>query len=65
MDPLYDDAVRIVIETRKSSISYIQSRLRVGYTRAARIVEEMEKSGLVGPLESNGTREILIPSAKD
>ena len=64
-DPLYDEAVQIVIETRKSSISYIQRRLRVGYNRAARIVEEMEKSGLVGPLESNGTREILIPSAKD
>ena len=61
MDPLYDEAVRIVIETRKSSISYIQRRLKVGYNRAARIVEEMEKSGLVGPLESNGSREILIP----
>jgi S-DNA-T family DNA segregation ATPase FtsK/SpoIIIE len=61
MDLLYDEAVRIVIETRKSSISYIQRRLKVGYNRAARIVEEMEKSGLVGPLESNGNREILIP----
>jgi len=61
IDPLYDEAVRIVIETRKSSISYIQRRLKVGYNRAARIVEEMEKSGLVGPLESNGSREILIP----
>ena len=61
LDPLYDEAVRIVIETRKSSISYIQRRLKVGYNRAARIVEEMEKSGLVGPLESNGSREILIP----
>jgi DNA segregation ATPase FtsK/SpoIIIE, S-DNA-T family len=59
MDPLYDEAVRIVTETRKASISYIQRRLRVGYNRAARIVEEMERSGLVGPLESNGSREIL------
>jgi DNA segregation ATPase FtsK/SpoIIIE, S-DNA-T family len=59
MDPLYDEAVRIVTETRKASISYIQRRLRVGYNRAARIVEEMESSGLVGPLESNGSREIL------
>lgn len=59
MDPLYDEAVRIVTETRKASISYIQRRLKVGYNRAARIVEEMENSGLVGPLESNGQREIL------
>ena len=65
MDPLYDEAVRIVIETRKSSISYIQRRLKVGYNRAARIVEEMEKSGLVGPLESNGSREILIPPSTE
>ena len=65
-DPLYDDAVRIVTETRKASISYIQRRLKVGYNRAARMVEEMENSGLVGPLESNGSREVLAgppPSA--
>jgi len=59
IDPLYDEAVRIVTETRKASISYIQRRLKIGYNRAARIVEEMESSGLVGPLESNGSREIL------
>jgi DNA segregation ATPase FtsK/SpoIIIE, S-DNA-T family len=59
MDPLYDEAVRIVTETRKASISYIQRRLKVGYNRAARIVEEMENSGLVGPLGSNGSREVL------
>ena len=59
MDPLYDEAVQIVTETRKASISYIQRRLRVGYNRAARIVEEMERSGLVGPLGSNGSREVL------
>ncbi len=58
MDPLYDEAVRIVTETRKASISYIQRRLKIGYNRAARIVEEMESSGLVGPLESNGSREV-------
>jgi DNA segregation ATPase FtsK/SpoIIIE, S-DNA-T family len=58
MDPLYDEAVRIVTETRKASISYIQRRLKVGYNRAARIVEEMEKSGLVGPNE-NGSREVF------
>ena len=58
-DPLYDEAVRIVTETRKTSISYIQRRLKIGYNRAARLVEEMEASGLVGPLEANGSREIL------
>ncbi len=59
MDPYYDEAVRIVTETRKASISYIQRRLKIGYNRAARIVEEMESSGLIGPLESNGSREIF------
>ena len=58
-DPLYDEAVRIVTESRKSSISYLQRRLKIGYNRAARIVEEMEASGLVGPLEANGNREIF------
>ena len=61
VDLLYDEAVRIVTETRKTSISYIQRRLKIGYNRAARIVEEMEASGLVGPLEANGSREILAP----
>lgn len=59
LDPLYDEAVRIVTETRKASISYVQRRLKVGYNRAARIIEEMENSGLVGPLESNGSREVI------
>ena len=58
-DPLYDEAVRIVTESRKASISYIQRRLKIGYNRAARIVEDMETSGLVGPLEANGVREVL------
>jgi S-DNA-T family DNA segregation ATPase FtsK/SpoIIIE len=58
-DPLYDEAVKIVTESRKASISYIQRRLKVGYNRAARMVEEMERSGLVGPLETNGSREVL------
>jgi len=61
MDPLYDEAVRIVTETRKASISYIQRRLKIGYNRAARMVEEMEQSGVVSPLESNGSREVLAP----
>lgn len=59
LDPLYDEAVRIVTETRKASISYVQRRLKVGYNRAARIIEEMEKSGLVGPLESSGSRAVI------
>jgi S-DNA-T family DNA segregation ATPase FtsK/SpoIIIE len=58
-DPLYDEAVRIVTQERKSSISYIQRRLKIGYNRAARMIEDMERSGLVGPLEANGNREIL------
>jgi len=62
-DPLYDQAVQVVMETRKASISGVQRRLKIGYNRAARMVESMEAAGLVGPLQSNGTREILIPAA--
>ncbi len=58
-DARYDEAVRIVTESRKASISYVQRRLKIGYNRAARIIEQMEASGLVGPLEANGSREIL------
>ena len=58
-DPLYDEAVRIVTETRKASISGVQRRLKIGYNRAARLVEAMEAAGLVGPLQSNGSREIF------
>ena len=64
-DVLYDQAVQIVIETKKASISGVQRRLKIGYNRAARMVESMEAAGLVGPLESNGTREILISSVND
>jgi len=60
-DPLYDQAVAIVTETRKASISYVQRRLKVGYNRAARMVEEMENSGVVSAVQSNGTREVLAP----
>lgn len=60
IDPLYDEAVSIVTETRKASISYIQRRLRIGYNRAARIIEEMESSGVVSSIEPNGNREILV-----
>jgi S-DNA-T family DNA segregation ATPase FtsK/SpoIIIE len=57
-DPLYDEAVRIVTETRKASISGVQRRLKIGYNRAARLVEAMEAAGLVGALQPNGSREI-------
>lgn len=60
-DPLYDQAVRIVTESRKASISGVQRRLKIGYNRAARMVEAMEASGIVGPLESNGSREVIAP----
>jgi S-DNA-T family DNA segregation ATPase FtsK/SpoIIIE len=60
-DPLYDEAVRIVTETRRASVSGVQRRLKIGYNRAARLVESMETAGLVGPLQSNGSREVLAP----
>ena len=61
-DALYDEAVKIVVSERKPSISYVQRRLKIGYNRAARLIEAMEAAGLVGPLQSNGGREILVPS---
>ncbi|MBI5611955.1 MAG: DNA translocase FtsK 4TM domain-containing protein [Gammaproteobacteria bacterium] len=60
-DPLYDEALKIVTESRRASISSVQRRLRIGYNRAARLIEEMEKSGVVGPVQSNGSREVLAP----
>ena len=60
-DPLYDEALRIVTETRRASISGVQRRLRIGYNRAARLIEEMERSGVVGELQPNGQREVLAP----
>jgi DNA segregation ATPase FtsK/SpoIIIE, S-DNA-T family len=62
-DPLYDQVVEFVIQTRKASISSVQRRFKIGYNRAARLVEEMEKSGLVGPLEG-GFRDVLVPSGE-
>ena len=64
-DPLYDEAVEIVLKTRKASISYVQRHLRIGYNRAARIIEDMEKAGLVSPMQSNGNREIVAPQNND
>lgn len=60
-DALYDEAVRIVTETRRSSISSVQRRLKIGYNRAARMIEQMERAGILGPLQSNGMREVLAP----
>ncbi|MEN3810270.1 DNA translocase FtsK [Chromobacterium piscinae] len=60
-DPLYDDAVEIVLRTRKPSISGVQRHLRIGYNRAARLIEEMEAAGIVSPMESNGNRTVLVP----
>ena len=61
VDALYDEAVMIVTETRKASISYVQRRLKIGYNRAARMIEEMETSGVVSEMQSNGSREVLAP----
>jgi len=60
-DALYDEAVAIVTESRKASISYVQRRLKIGYNRAARMIEEMEAAGVVSPVQGNGSREVLAP----
>ncbi|QCP50648.1 DUF87 domain-containing protein [Trinickia violacea] len=61
-DPLYDQAVEVVIKNRRASISLVQRHLRIGYNRAARLLEQMEQSGLVSTMSSNGNREILVPA---
>jgi len=61
-DPLYDQAVQIVLQNKRASISLVQRHLRIGYNRAARLIEDMEKAGLVTPMASNGNREIIQPS---
>ena len=61
-DPLYDQAVEIVLKNRRASISLVQRHLRIGYNRAARLVEQMERAGLVSPMQSNGNREVLAPN---
>ncbi len=61
-DPLYDQAVQIVLQNRRASISLVQRHLRIGYNRAARLIEDMERAGLVSPMASNGNREILSPA---
>jgi S-DNA-T family DNA segregation ATPase FtsK/SpoIIIE len=61
-DPLYDQAVDIVLRTRRASISLVQRHLRIGYNRAARLIEQMEQAGLVSAMQSNGNREVLAPA---
>ncbi|MFP4904429.1 DNA translocase FtsK, partial [Paraburkholderia sp. BR14261] len=64
-DPLYDQAVEVVIKNRRASISLVQRHLRIGYNRAARLLEQMEQSGLVSAMSSSGNREILVPNRGD
>ena len=60
-DPLYDEAVRFVTETRRASISSVQRKLKIGYNRAARMIEAMEMAGVVTPMNTNGSREVIAP----
>jgi DNA segregation ATPase FtsK/SpoIIIE, S-DNA-T family len=61
-DPLYDQAVDIVLRTRRPSISLVQRHLRIGYNRAARLIEDMERAGMVSAMQTNGNREVLVPA---
>jgi S-DNA-T family DNA segregation ATPase FtsK/SpoIIIE len=60
-DPMYDQAVAVVLEHKRASISLVQRHLRIGYNRAARLLEQMEKSGLVSGMATNGNRDIIVP----
>ncbi|MBI1906810.1 MAG: DNA translocase FtsK 4TM domain-containing protein [Rhodocyclales bacterium] len=60
-DPMYDQAVEVVLKTRRPSISLVQRHLRIGYNRAARLIEQMERAGLVSAMGSNGNREVMVP----
>jgi len=64
-DPLYDQAVDIVLKSRRASISLVQRHLRIGYNRAARLIEQMERAGLVSSMQSNGNREVIAPSRSE
>ena len=64
-DPMYDQAVEVVLKNRKASISLVQRHLKIGYNRAARLVEDMEKAGMVSAMSSNGQREILVPTRQE
>jgi S-DNA-T family DNA segregation ATPase FtsK/SpoIIIE len=64
-DPMYDQAVAVVLEHRRASISLVQRHLRIGYNRAARLLEQMEKSGLVSAMATNGNRDIIVPKRNE
>ncbi|HJU24148.1 MAG TPA: FtsK/SpoIIIE domain-containing protein, partial [Casimicrobiaceae bacterium] len=64
-DPMYDQAVAVVLKTRRPSISLVQRHLRIGYNRAARLIEQMERAGMVSPMQTNGNREVLVPAGKE
>ena len=64
-DPMYDQAVEVVLKNRKASISLVQRHLKIGYNRAARLVEDMEKAGLVSSMSNSGQREILVPARNE
>ncbi|WP_440107819.1 DNA translocase FtsK [Acidovorax sp. BL-A-41-H1] len=64
-DPMYDQAVEVVLKDRKASISYVQRKLRIGYNRSARLLEDMEKAGLVSGLTTSGQREVLVPNRSE
>ena len=64
-DPMYDQAVEVVLKNRKASISLVQRHLKIGYNRAARLVEDMEKAGLVSSMSTSGQREILVPQRQE
>jgi S-DNA-T family DNA segregation ATPase FtsK/SpoIIIE len=64
-DPMYDQAVAVVLKTRRPSISLVQRHLRIGYNRAARLIEQMERAGMVSSMQTNGNREVLVPVGKE
>ncbi|MDZ4202104.1 MAG: DNA translocase FtsK 4TM domain-containing protein [Gallionella sp.] len=64
-DPLYDQAVEIVLKSRRASISLVQRHLRIGYNRAARLIEQMEAAGIVSAMQGNGNREVIAPNRQD
>lgn len=64
-DPMYDQAVEVVLKTRRPSISLVQRHLRIGYNRAARLIEQMERSGLVSAMGANGNREVIAPAPRE
>ncbi len=64
-DPMYDQAVELVLKTRRPSISLVQRHLRIGYNRAARLIEQMERAGLVSPMNGAGSREVLVPERNE